>query len=112
MVFNYKVVAALGVVLMVTSGCDKKEAGDEPIDIAGAKFAAVQQSAQSASETSLAYYEANLDKAKSVWAECKEAGPDDMNESQIKSCKNARHARMHQPYKPKPSTFSSSGGRN
>lgn len=112
MVFNHKVVAALGVVLMVASGCGKKEAGDEPVDTAGAKSAAVQQSMPSASETSLAYYEANLDKAKSVWADCQEAGPDDMTESRIKSCKNARHAWMHQPYKPKPSTFSSSGGRN
>jgi hypothetical protein len=112
MVLNYKVVATLAVVLMAASGCGNEELGNKCVNAAATAPDAVQQSAPSPSETSLAYYEANLEKTKSVWVECRKTGPDNMTESQIKNCANAQQAWEFQPYKPKPATFSSSGGRH
>lgn len=111
MVSNHKVIVTLIVVLMAVSGCGEKEAGDKSI-AASVTTPAVQQPAHSTSETSLAFYEANLDKAKSVWAECQKTGPDNMSETQKKNCANAQQAWMYQPYKPSPAKFSSSGGRH
>lgn len=112
MAFNHKVLATLVVVLMAASGCSNKEASDKSVAAAVNVPATVQQPSPSTSDTSLSFYEANLDKAKSVWTECQKTGADNMTESQMKNCANAQQAWMYQPYKPSPAKFSSSGGRH
>lgn len=66
-----------------------------------------------ASEKSwLKYYTERLPEAKQVLQECVAKGFDKIKGEEKIKCEAARDAWHFQPYKPKPSTFSSSGGRN
>jgi hypothetical protein len=74
---------------------------------------AVQATAQPDTPTrNLAYYQAHLDEAKDTWDKCVAMAPEAITEQVRMRCDTAHTAWSTQPYKPQPSTFSSSGGKH
>jgi hypothetical protein len=98
--------------LIMLAGCGKTPQDNS--SSAPSSGATVQSSATAESSTvhDVAYYSAHLEEAKETWHKCLEMNPQTISDSVRKDCSFAQSAWEMQPYKPKPSTFSSSGGRH
>lgn len=112
---NMKHVCAIaaGVIALASlAACGKtpQDTGTSAPSAAPAAQTAAQPDTQEV--RNLAYYQAHLDEAKETWHKCLAMSPEAITEQVRIRCDMAHTAWSTQPYKPQPSTFSSSGGRH
>ncbi|MEM8515367.1 hypothetical protein RCH14_004728 [Massilia sp. MP_M2] len=78
--------------VMLISGCAKNENVEKPVFDVVPPAIVPKPVKVPASESRLAYYQANLDEATARWNECERLGPQGMNKNEQRDCSIARVA--------------------
>jgi len=87
-----KLTAVFLAAVMLISGCTKEESVAKPVfDVVPPVIVAKPVNVP-ASESRLAYYQANLDEATAKWNECERLGPQGMSKNEQRDCSMARVA--------------------
>lgn len=102
--------AVIGLVSLAGCGKTAQDNGTSAPAAAPAAHTTAQPETQDL--RNLAYYQAHLDEANDTWHKCLAMRPEAITEQVRIRCDMAHTAWSTQPYKPQPSTFSSSGGRH